>query len=70
MDMKELDRLNHALQILNGIRDLIILLESSTLKEMPVSVCIVFTTALEKAAALLDDTADAMGRQFDEAGGQ
>lgn len=64
LEMKELDRLNRALQILNGARDLIILLESSTLKEMPASVYVVFETVLEKAAYLLGDTADAAEQQL------
>ncbi len=59
MDMKELDSLQYAVQILNGIRDIMMLMESSTIREIPVSVCIVFETAVEKAISLLDKVAGA-----------
>ena len=64
MNIKDLDRLQHAVQILNGICDLMMLLESSTVKGLPDSVCIVFETAVEKAVSMLDEVADAMERDM------
>lgn len=64
--MKDLDRLQHAVKILDGICDLMMLLESSTVKEMPDSVCIVFETAVETAVSMLDEVADDMVKEITE----
>lgn len=57
MGMEGLDKLQYAVQIISGIRDILVLLESNTEKEMPVTICIVFETAMEKAVSLLEDAA-------------
>lgn len=54
MEMKDLDNLQYAVQILSGIRGIMVLLESSTINTVPVSVYIVFETAIEKAVSLLE----------------
>lgn len=64
--MKDLDRLQHAVQILDGICDLMMMLESSTAKDLPDSVCIVFETAVETSVSLLDEVADAMVKEITE----
>lgn len=54
VELKERDNLQYAAQILNGIRDSMMLLENSVESAVPVSICIVFETAVEKAVSLLD----------------
>ena len=55
MDMKERDRIEAAVEILDGIRDICIVFEEVRGKELPMSVFIVLETALEKAGSLLKE---------------
>lgn len=70
MEMKDLDSLNCAVHILNAIKDIMIFLESSMIKTVPVSVYIVFETALEKSVSLLEKVAEAMDENLTEAGNE
>lgn len=64
MEMKELDNLQYSVQILNGIRDTMMLMESSTIREVPISVCIVSEIAVEKAISLLGRVEEAVGKEI------
>lgn len=66
MEMKDLDSLQCAVHILNGVKDIMIFLESSMIKTVPVSVYIVFETALEKSVSLLEKVAESMDENLTE----
>ena len=55
MDMKERDKVEAAVEILDGIRDICVVFEEARGKELPLSVFIVLDTALEKAGELLKE---------------
>lgn len=55
MELKERDRVEAAVEILDGIRDICIVFEEVRGKELPRSVFIVLETALEKAGGLLKE---------------
>ncbi len=57
MTRQDKDRMERIYQILNGLRDLCILLESPGTKDIFPSVFIIMETALEKAAFLIEETA-------------
>lgn len=64
MELKDLDKLHEAGRLMDGIRDNLIMLESSSVKEIPSTVCVVFETALKKAASLLNDVAAAIEEEL------
>ena len=55
MEMKERNKVEEAVEILDGIRDICIVFEEVRGKELPLSVFIVLETALEKAGGLLKE---------------
>ena len=55
MGLKQIDRIEEAIQIAGGIRDLLILFEEG--KDVPYSVYIVFIVAIEKAVRILEEVA-------------
>ena len=57
MNRQDKDRMERNYQILNGLRDLCILLESPGTKDIFPSIFIIMETALEKAAFLIEETA-------------
>ncbi len=65
MELKDLDKIHKAEQLMNGIRDNLIMLENSSVKEIPPAVCVVLETALEKAITLLNDTAAVIEEELD-----
>ncbi len=70
VEMKELDQVNEAMQILSGIRDNMLLLESSSVKNIPAGICVVFESAIDKAQMLLQDVALAMEKGMQPNGGR
>ena len=54
MELKEQDRIDEAVQILRGIRDLCIIFEEG--KDIPRSAYIVLIAAIERAVGILEDT--------------
>ncbi|MEY8335794.1 hypothetical protein AALB53_22350 [Lachnospiraceae bacterium 47-T17] len=55
MELKERDRIEAAVEILDGIRDICIIFEEVRGKELPLGVFVVLETALEKAGRLLKE---------------
>ena len=53
MDLKQKDRIGEAIQIINGIRDLCILLEVG--KDIPHSAFVVLQTAAERAVSIMEE---------------
>ena len=53
--MKQKDKIGEALQILNGVRELCIILEEG--KDIPQSVYVVLQAAIERAVDILMDAA-------------
>lgn len=60
MGLTNLDKVNEAQRIVNGVRDNIISLENSKTKLIPNTICIVLEVALDRACYLLNDVASAM----------
>lgn len=60
MNEKDLDKVNEALEIINGVRDNIIFLENSSIKQIPNTVCVVFEVALDKVIFLLNEVSVSM----------
>jgi len=65
MELKDLDKIHEAEQLMNGIRDNLIMLENSSVKEIPPAVCVVLEAALEKAITLLNDIAVVIEKKLD-----
>ena len=57
MNRQEKDQMEKICQILNGLRDLCILLESPGIKDIFPSIFILMETAIEKAVYLLETAA-------------
>ncbi len=53
MDLNQKDRIGEAIQIVNGIRDLCIVLEAG--KDIPRSAFIVLQTAAERAVSIMEE---------------
>lgn len=60
MELINLDKVNEAQRIVNGVRDNILSLENSKIKLIPNTICIVLEVALDRACCLLNDVASVM----------
>ncbi|MCM1190061.1 MAG: hypothetical protein NC541_12285 [bacterium] len=54
MELRNLDKIQEAREIADGIRDSLIYLGSSDTRQIPNTVCVVLEVALDKVLALLD----------------
>lgn len=57
MELKELDKIQEARRIIKGVRDSMVMIENSSVRETQNSIYYMLETALEKAASLLDEAA-------------
>ena len=60
LDLKQQDLIEHAGQILNGLRDFCVVLDEPELHTIPPTVFVVLQVGLEKAQALI---AEALGKK-------
>ena len=60
MGLKDLDNLHEAIQITEGVRKNMMMIESAHNKEMSTQIFIVFITALEKAVHLMNGVSNAI----------
>ena len=57
MEIKNLDKIQEAREIAEGIRDNFIFLSSSNTSQIPHTICVVLETAWDKVLLLLDEVA-------------
>ena len=55
MELKELDKLQEAKRLIGGVKDSMIMMENSSIRETQDSVYYMLENALEQAAALLEE---------------
>lgn len=58
MDIKQLEKVSHAEEILQGLRDLCMVLQGPAVKDIPPTVFGVMKTGLESAQTLLEEITD------------
>ena len=68
MELNDLDRINEAKHIISGVKDNMIMMDNSSVKEVQNSIYYVMENALEKAVTLLDDVAAKNENQFKKEG--
>ena len=66
-ELKRLDKINETCEIINGLRDNTILLGNSKVHQIPDTICIVYTAALDKALSLLGEVAAEIEKETEEA---
>lgn len=57
MELRNLDKIQAAREIADGIRDSLIFLGNSPTSQMPDTICVVLEVALDKVLTLLDEVA-------------
>lgn len=67
-ELKKRDKINEACEIINGLRDNTILLGNSRIHQLPDTICIVYTAALDKVLSLLGEVTAEMEKETEEAG--
>lgn len=60
MELRNLDKIQAAREIVDGIRDSLIFLGNSPTSQMPNGVCVVLEVALDRVLMLLDEVATDM----------
>lgn len=58
MEIKQLEKVSHAGEILQGLRDLCMVLQEPAVKDIPPTVFEVIKTGLESAQSLLEEITD------------
>lgn len=66
VDLDNLDRVNEAKEIIDGVRANIITLENSSVKLLHGAIYVVLEVALDRALSLLDEVSESMAAEMEQ----